>query len=70
MIAGISEDAWTRIEYTNAGRDEDTGVWISDAEVTEAPFTAFVSRPKDEQIAGRLIPDRWIRAESLVAPDT
>ncbi|MFT3796897.1 MAG: IS1380 family transposase [Microbacterium sp.] len=54
-IAGIREDAWTKIKYTNAVRDEDTGEWISDAEVAEAPFTAFVSRPKDEHIACRLI---------------
>lgn len=54
-IAGIGEDAWTRIEYPNAVRDEDTGEWISDAEVAQAPFTAFVSRKKDEQIVCRLV---------------
>ncbi len=54
-IAGIEETAWTKIKYTNAVRDEDTGEWISDAEVAEAPFTAFVSRPKGEQIACRLV---------------
>lgn len=54
-IAGIDETAWTKIEYPEAIRDEETGEWISDAEVAEAPFTAFVSRPKDEQIQCRLI---------------
>ncbi|MBF9335995.1 IS1380 family transposase [Microbacterium lacticum] len=54
-IAGISEDAWTRIEYPGAVRDEDTGELVSDAEVAETEFTAFVSRPKGEQIACRLV---------------
>lgn len=54
-ITTISEDAWTTIEYTDAIRDETTGQWISKAEVAEIPFTAFRSRKKAEQIAGRLI---------------
>ena len=54
-IAGISEDAWKRIEYPNAIVDEDTGELVSDAEVAETSFTAFVSRPKSEQIACRLV---------------
>lgn len=54
-IGGIPEDAWTRIEYPNAILDEETGEWISDAEVAETPFTVFVSRPKDERVACRLI---------------
>lgn len=54
-IAGIAETAWTRIEYPNAVRDEETGAWISDAEVAEAPFTAFVSHPKDEHVHCRLV---------------
>jgi len=32
-IAGISEQAWTPIQYPNAIWDEDTKSWISDAEV-------------------------------------
>ena len=40
---------------TDAIRDETTGQWISKAEVAEIPFTAFRSRKKSEQIAGRLI---------------
>lgn len=54
-IAGIPEEAWTRIEYPNAILDEESGEWISDAEVAETPFTAFVSRRKDERVACRLI---------------
>lgn len=54
-IAEIGEDAWTRIEYPNATVDEETGELISDAEVAEVPFTAFVSRKKEEQIACRLV---------------
>lgn len=54
-IAGIGEDAWTRISYPNAVRDDDTGEWVSDAEVAETGFTAFVSRKKDEQITCRLV---------------
>ena len=54
-IAGIGEDQWTPISYPHAVWDEDAEAWISDAEVAEAPFTAFVSRPTPEQIACRLI---------------
>lgn len=54
-IADIPETGWTRIEYPNAIYDEDSGEWISDAEVAETPFTAFVSRRKSEQIACRLV---------------
>lgn len=54
-IAGIPEGGWTRIEYPNAIYDEDTGEWVSDAEVAEVPFTAFVSRRKDEQVTCRLV---------------
>ncbi|WP_336627606.1 MULTISPECIES: IS1380 family transposase, partial [unclassified Microbacterium] len=63
-IAGIDEAAWTRIEYPNAVRDEDTGEWISDAEVAEAPFTAFVSHPKAEHVHARLIVRRVKRLNS------
>jgi len=54
-IATIPEDAWTKIEYTDAIRDETTGQWISKAEVAEVPFTAFRSRRKSEQVTGRLV---------------
>ena len=56
-IASIDDDesAWTPIEYTDAVYDEDTDTWISRAEVTEIPFTAFASQKKAHQIPGRLV---------------
>src|SRR4029079_15682024 len=42
-IAAIGDDAWTPVRYPGAVRDPDTGVWISDAEVAEIPYTAFAS---------------------------
>ncbi len=55
-IASIPENAWTPIQYTNAIFDQDTGAWISAAEVAEVAFTAFTSKKKKtEQITGRLV---------------
>jgi hypothetical protein len=54
-IAGIAEDAWIPIEYTDAVYDENTQRWISRAEVAEIGFTAFSSRKAAEQIQGRLV---------------
>lgn len=54
-IGTIADDAWTKIQYTNAIYDPDTHIWISVAEVAEVPFTAFSSRPKKDQIHGRLV---------------
>jgi len=54
-IATIPNTAWTTIKYTNAIFDEDTGLWISDAEVAEIPFNAFGSKKKNERITGRLV---------------
>ena len=54
-IADIYEQAWTPIEYTDAVFDENTGRWISRAEVAEIDFTAFSSRKTSEQIPGRLV---------------
>lgn len=54
-IASIDENAWQAIKYTDAIYDEQTGAWISRAEVAEIPFTAFTSRKKTEQIPGRLV---------------
>ncbi|MFI7068654.1 IS1380 family transposase, partial [Kribbella sp. NPDC050124] len=50
-IAAIADDpgAWTPIEYTDAIFDEQTGQWVSCAEVAEIPFTAFASRSKAER---------------------
>lgn len=54
-IAGIGQDAWTPIKYTDAVYDEASGRWISAADVAQTPFTAFVSRKKGERVAGRLV---------------
>ena len=53
-IAAIDEDAWTPIEYTDAVYDEQTGRWISRAEVAEIDFTAF-TRLASERTPGRLV---------------
>ena len=54
-IAGIAEDDWTAIEYTDANVDETTGELISRAKVAEVPFTAFSSAKKADQICGRIV---------------
>jgi hypothetical protein len=54
-IADIGDHAWTPIEYTDALYDENTGRWISRAEVAEIGFTAFTSRKAAEQVVGRLV---------------
>ena len=52
-IAAIDEHAWTPVNYPGAVRDPDTGIWISDAEVAEIPYTAFGST--GHPITARLI---------------
>jgi hypothetical protein len=54
-ITSIADDAWTPIEYPQAIYDEESGRWISRAEVAEVPFTAFSSRKPAEQVPGRLV---------------
>lgn len=54
-ISHIPETAWRPIRYTNAVWDDEARAWISDAEVAEAPFTAFTSRRKAEHVNCRLI---------------
>ncbi|MGM7671614.1 IS1380 family transposase [Microbacterium sp. A93] len=57
-IGTIPDDAWTKIKYTDAIYDPDTGAWVSDAEVAEVPFTAFISKPKKGRVPGRLVARR------------
>lgn len=64
-IAAIDEDAWTPIHYPDAFVDTDTGELVSDAEVAEIDYTAFTSRPKGEQVHGRLI----VRRVKRLNPD-
>jgi hypothetical protein len=54
-IKSIGQDGWTAIHYPEAFVDTETGELVSDAEVAEIPYTAFTSRPKKQQVAGRLI---------------
>jgi hypothetical protein len=52
-IDAIPEDRWTPVRYPGAVHDPDTGVWISDAEVAEIPYTALASTK--DAITARLI---------------
>lgn len=54
-IARIDEAAWIPIHYPDAFVDTETGELVSDAEVAETDYTAFTSRPKRDQVPGRLI---------------
>jgi len=54
-IVSLAEESWTPIEYTNAVFDEDSGAWISRAEVTEIGFTAFAAQRKADHVTGRLV---------------
>jgi len=65
-IAAIGDDAWITVEYPGAVWDEETGRWISRAEVAEIPFTAFSSRKQAEQVPGRLVVRR---IPDINAPD-
>jgi hypothetical protein len=52
-ITAIPEHGWEAIEYTDAVFDEDTGRWVSRAEVAEIAFTAFSSAKLAERVPGR-----------------
>ncbi|MEI2718257.1 MAG: IS1380 family transposase [Candidatus Nanopelagicales bacterium] len=54
-IAAIDETAWTRIDYPQAIVDPETGELVSAAEVAEIGHTAFISKPKAQQVTARLI---------------
>jgi len=54
-IEGIPAQDWVPIAYPHAIYDEDSGQWISDAEIAETTYTAYQSRPRSEQITTRLI---------------
>jgi hypothetical protein len=73
-IAAIAEHAWTPIEYREAVFDEDTGTWISRAEVAKIGFTAFAARRMANRVPGRLvvrrIPDLAAATKKAVGQDT
>jgi hypothetical protein len=54
-IGAIPEHAWVPIAYPHAIYDEDSGQWISDAQIAETTYTAYRSRRKSERITVRLI---------------
>lgn len=53
-ISAIGDDAWTTIEYPRAIFDEESGVWVSSAQVAEVPYVAFTSKKKTH-VSGRLV---------------
>ena len=54
-ITSIPEEAWTPIKYPRALYDEATKTWISEAEVAETAYTAFISAPRRQRVTGRLV---------------
>jgi len=54
-IDAIGADAWTPIKYTNAIYDETAQAWVSEAEVAEVAFTAFLTNRKHKPVTARLI---------------
>jgi hypothetical protein len=69
-IAGIGEEVWTPIRYSNAIWEEAEQRWISDAEVAEVPFVAFTGRRKAEHVACRLVVRRVRRLQPLASDGT
>ena len=67
-IAAIDEQAWTPIRYPHAVFDDDEQRWVSDAEVAETSYTAFVGRRRAQQVTARLIVRRVRRANPDSAP--
>jgi Transposase DDE domain group 1 len=53
-IAAISDDGWQPIRYPRAIWDDQLGCWVSDAEVAETRYTAFIPK-KGQAITARLI---------------
>ncbi|WP_189327914.1 IS1380 family transposase, partial [Streptomyces flaveus] len=68
-IAAIDEDAWTPVKYAAAVWDAAEERWISDAEITEIPFTAFTSKKKQFHTTARLIVRRVKRLNPKSVPE-
>jgi hypothetical protein len=66
-ITTIPDQTWTAIHYPDAFVDTDTGELVSDAQVAEIPYTAFTSKPKAQQVSGRLIVRRVKRLNPQTA---
>jgi hypothetical protein len=67
-ITQIPDEAWTAIHYPEAFVDTETGELVSDAEVAETSYTAFTSRPRNQQVSGRLIVRRVKRLNPKTTP--
>ena len=67
-ITHIPHTTWTAIHYPQAFVDDQTGELVSDAALTEIPYTAFTSRPHHQQATGRLIVRRVKRLNPKAAP--
>ena len=67
-IAAIPDDAWMPIEYPHAIWDDQLDCLVSDAEVAETGYSAFTSKPKDQQVTARLIVRR-VRAKNEKAAE-
>jgi hypothetical protein len=53
-IAAIPEQAWRPVKYPRAIWDDQLACWVSDAQVAEISYTAFISKKK-QAITARLI---------------
>jgi hypothetical protein len=63
---GIGDDQWTCIRYPQAIFDDDTGRWISDAQIAETVYTAFAGTR--HQVTARLIVRRIRRDDPTQIP--
>lgn len=52
-IAAIDETAWTAVRYPGGVYDEETGCWVSDAQVAETTYTAFET--SSHKVTARLV---------------
>jgi hypothetical protein len=62
----IGDDQWTCIKYPQAIFDEDTGRWISDAQIAETTYTAFAGTR--HAVTARLIVRRIRRDDPTQIP--
>jgi DDE family transposase len=66
-IAALGEQGWVDIEYPHPVEDPDTGQLISKAQVAVVGYTAFVGRPKHQQVTAWLIVRRGRRENTEIA---
>jgi len=66
-IGRIPDQDWVDIVYPHPIEDPDTGELISQAQVAQIAYTAFIGRPKRQQVAARLIVRRVRRQNTEAA---